>query len=212
MFYAVLFIVELIILYFISRSLSKLIFKIFDSLLHSRRRTMWLFSILFLPGTLIHELSHWLMATILFVPTGNIYIWPKLEENKINLGHVEIGKSDIFRRFLIGIAPFITGLAIIFSTIYFLQNDLANPIALIILGFLSFQIGNTMFSSKRDWQGAWMVILIFFAVILSLYVLNTPLHQILFTDQVSEIIKTADVFLLVPIAIDLALVMLLKVL
>ena len=212
MIYAALFIFELIILYIVSGALSKQIFKLLDSLLHNRKRTMWLFAILFLPGTTIHELSHWLMATILFVPTGDISIMPKLEENKINLGHAEIGKSDLFRRFFIGVAPFISGLTIIFLTIHFFENDLSTAVNLLILGFVVFQIGNTMFSSKRDWQGAWVVILIFAAIITALYILNIPVHEYIFTNKVSEIVKTADVFLLIPILVDLVLVILIKIL
>jgi membrane-associated protease RseP (regulator of RpoE activity) len=38
--------------------------------------TMGLFSIIFLPGVFLHELSHFLMAKILFIPTGKFSIFP----------------------------------------------------------------------------------------------------------------------------------------
>lgn len=211
MIFLSLFLVELLLLYIVSRILNKQIFKVFDSLLHNRKRTMYMFAILFLPGTLIHELSHFLMATILLVPTGEISILPKLEQNKINMGHVEIGKTDLFRRFLIGVAPFLVGITVIFSTIYFLQDYLHDPIALLIIIFVMFEVGNTMFSSKRDWEGAWKVLIVFAAIIATFYILNISLHEYLFTEQVIAVIQTATVFILVPVAIDLVLAMFLKV-
>ena len=76
---------------------------------------IFLYSILVLPGTIIHELSHWIVAEVLGVRTGQISIFPDLETGASTrrLGSVATAKSDPFRAFLIGIAPFISGLAIL---------------------------------------------------------------------------------------------------
>jgi len=73
------------------------------------------YSILVLPGTVIHELSHWLIAEILQVRTGEIVILPELasEGKEERLGSVQTERTDPLRGFLIGIAPFLTGLLIL---------------------------------------------------------------------------------------------------
>jgi hypothetical protein len=74
------------------------------------RFTMGIFSMLFLPGVFLHELSHYLMAKILGVRTGNFSIFPQsLPDGRLQLGYVETAKSDVLRDSLIGAAPLIIG-------------------------------------------------------------------------------------------------------
>jgi hypothetical protein len=69
-----------------------------------------LFSLLFLPGVLLHETSHFLMAKVLGVRTGRFSIIPrKIEGGRIRLGYVETAQTDHFRDGLIGAAPLIAG-------------------------------------------------------------------------------------------------------
>jgi hypothetical protein len=69
-----------------------------------------LFSLLFFPGVLLHESSHYLMAKILGVPTGRVSLIPQsIEGNRLRLGFVETGKTDILRDALIGTAPLLVG-------------------------------------------------------------------------------------------------------
>lgn len=71
---------------------------------------LWIFFLVFLPGTLIHELSHWLAAKLLGVPTGRIVIWPQVKPGgTLWLGAVQIGRVDPVRSSLIGLAPLISG-------------------------------------------------------------------------------------------------------
>jgi len=81
-------------------------------LLTTRRQeiTVALFSLLFFPGVLLHEGSHYLMAKILGVPTGRVSLIPEsLEGNRLRLGFVETGETDILRDALIGTAPLLAG-------------------------------------------------------------------------------------------------------
>jgi len=69
-----------------------------------------LFSILFLPGVVLHEISHYLTAILLRVRTGRFSIIPQnLGNGRFQLGYVETEKTDIFRDSIIGIAPLISG-------------------------------------------------------------------------------------------------------
>jgi hypothetical protein len=69
-----------------------------------------LFSLLFFPGILLHEGSHYLMAKILGVRTGRVSFIPEsIEGNRLRLGFVETNTTDILRDALIGTAPLLTG-------------------------------------------------------------------------------------------------------
>jgi hypothetical protein len=69
-----------------------------------------LFSLLFFPGVLLHEASHFLTAVLLRVPTGRFSLLPKmLPDGHLRLGYVEVSATDPVRDALIGTAPLITG-------------------------------------------------------------------------------------------------------
>lgn len=69
-----------------------------------------LYSLIFLPGILLHEGSHWLVATLLGVRTGRFSVWPQQQPNgTLRLGYVETEKIDFVREALIGAAPMIMG-------------------------------------------------------------------------------------------------------
>jgi hypothetical protein len=134
-----------------------------------------LYSLLFLPGTIIHELSHWIVAEVLGVRTGTISIFPDLESSgdTRRLGSVATQRSDPFRAFLIGIAPFISGLAILVVLGRLLSDGLGvfSPwvIAAIIYGVMV--IGNSMMISESD-RRTWpfiLIVLILIAIVITKY-------------------------------------------
>ncbi len=101
-------------LVYLQRILQREIQAIFLLLTRQPEISMALFSLLFLPGVLLHELSHFLMARLLEVPTGRFSIIPrKMEGGKIQLGYVETATTDFVRDALIGMAPLITGIVFV---------------------------------------------------------------------------------------------------
>jgi len=127
------------------------------------------YAIFTLPGTILHELSHWLMAELLRVPTGTITILPTQESNdkgEERLGSVMTARSDPFRGFLIGIAPFVTGiisLLVLASLLTsFWGNSPAWQIALVLYGMLV--IGNSFLISRED-RRYWPIIGIIFTLV-----------------------------------------------
>lgn len=74
-----------------------------------------LYFVVVLPGVVVHELSHWLMAKLLGVRVSRPAIGPvrKGRSRRITLGSVRIGKADWLRASLIGLAPLLGGTAII---------------------------------------------------------------------------------------------------
>jgi len=69
-----------------------------------------LFSLVFLPGVMIHELSHYLVARLVGVRTGRFSILPQtVGDGKLQLGYVETASSDWLRDSMIGAAPLLSG-------------------------------------------------------------------------------------------------------
>lgn len=139
----------------------------------------WLYTLIFLPGTILHELSHWIVAEILGVHTGKITILPDYDQDtphsrERRLGSVETSRSDPFRGFLIGVAPLLTGL----TTLVVLGSLLGNPDLTWLLRFVLVYglivVGSSMHLSRADYQSL-PFILIFFVVLLAIF-LFTPLE------------------------------------
>jgi len=145
----------------------------------SARSGLVIYTLIFFPGVLLHEMSHFLMAAVLGVRTGEINLFPRFDED-INkqgstaLGSVQVARSDVFRGSLIGAAPFITGSLVLYfmvtkyffdfklnGTMYKVTWSLDNnqPILTAIMLYLIFVFGNTMFSSKEDTR-SWPLIVI----------------------------------------------------
>src|SRR5512147_1491563 len=118
------FVVMLVPLILLQRLLHREIQAVFLILTRSPQITMGVFSFIFLPGVFLHELSHFLMAKILRVPTGRFSIFPQpLPDGRLQLGYVETARADIVRDSLIGAAPLIFGtLFVAYVSVY--QLDL----------------------------------------------------------------------------------------
>jgi len=137
----------------------------------SQNPGLWFYSLLFLPGTILHELSHWIVAEILQVRTGEINIFPDLgsEGGTKKLGSVATASSGPFRSFLIGIAPFLSGIFTLSLLGYFLflGGLLWWQYALLI--YATAVIGSSMLLSAED-RRTWPFIIIF--VIVLIFLLN----------------------------------------
>jgi hypothetical protein len=101
----------LVLLLFLQRTLHREIQAIFLIVTRNPGFTMGAFSLIFLPGVFLHELSHLVMAKVLGVRTGNFSLLPEvLPDGKLMLGYVEAAHTDIFRDSLVGMAPLISGM------------------------------------------------------------------------------------------------------
>lgn len=134
----------------------------FTSLIHhfggSQHTAIIIWSIIFLPGTLIHEISHFLVAALTGARTGKIEIFPEYLEDSdeksthVALGSVQTQKLNPIRGFLVGIAPFVFGMALLIWLAALLQTSYSEGnIWLVILeGYLFFTIANSFFPSWTD--------------------------------------------------------------
>src|SRR3989442_1579645 len=113
MLFLLFFLLELLSLFFFSKLLINALARLFYFFTHSHRATVSFLAALLLPGTIIHELSHIITAGVLMVHTGEMEFTPQIREDEVKLGSAQIGKTDPFRRALIGVAPVILGSAAI---------------------------------------------------------------------------------------------------
>jgi len=210
------FIIELYVLLFLSGKITKGLYDFFYKVTKNRKTTAYLYALFFAPGTYIHELSHLLMSFFLRVPFGKLEIIPRFQDGNLKLGSLAIGDVDPVRRTLVGFAPVIFGVGVIFTTLFltFSMDDLFNYKS-VIAAYIVFQVGNTMFLSKEDIKGSWKTILLVVAVILLFSFL--PFEITIKTDSVffvklTEVVKRACFFLLIPITIDLFIIGFLKIL
>jgi len=149
---------------------------------------------LILPGVVIHELSHALVASLLGVKVRkfNLGIKRKSRGGSVSLGSVEIAHADPFRSSLIGLAPLIVGTIVIliignqvFGLRPFTVND-ANRLWIELQSiyqtpdfwiwvYLVFAVSNAMLPSAAD-RHAWRTALIYVGI-LAVFVYLTGLVQ-----------------------------------
>lgn len=217
MTFVVLFL-ELLFLFFLSSLLAKSLSAFFFRITKSKTFTIQLLALIFLPGVIVHELAHLITAGVLFVPTGNIEFLPKLKDNgELKLGSVEIAKTDPVRRAVIGFAPIFFGLAIIVTTFFYLGSDSSIfkdfwKVAIII--YIFFQIGNTMFSSRKDLEGTLELLLTLGVIVGLSYMVGLRVDfsfiQNIEFFNLEEFFKKLNLFLLAPILIDIVAIIILK--
>lgn len=182
----------------------------------SKKLALTFLLILLLPGTIIHELSHFIVATLLFVRTGELTVIPRLEEGRIKAGSLKHADTDLLRRTAIGLAPMIIGLMIIYllgglifnfslPTTYHLQ-----PTTFFLL-YLLFITSLSMFSSKKDMEVAIFVVPIIFLLILALYINGlTVSFSSTLNQKVVEYITRLNTYLGITFVLNLIIFIVLK--
>jgi hypothetical protein len=167
----------LVIFIFLQRALHREIQAFFLILTRSAGMTQVLFAMIFFPGVLLHELSHFLSATLLGVATGRFSLIPQAQpDGKLRLGYVETATGGFVRDALIGAAPLVTGSAFVAMTAIYLLHllpiwdvmragDWGTFLTLLkavpespdfwLWFYLTFTISSTMLPSQSD-RHAWL--------------------------------------------------------
>jgi hypothetical protein len=102
-------VVTFVIMYPLKRWISAHVQGVAFLLTGNPQAAMWVYWVLFLPGTFLHEISHWLTAKILRVKTVKFSLWPQKRRGQLQMGAVQVQVNDPFRHSLIGLAPLIFG-------------------------------------------------------------------------------------------------------
>ena len=210
------FVFELSFLFFLSRQVTRVISSSFHAITQSRKGLVITIAFLFLPGTILHELAHFFMAKLLFVRTGAISLLPHLSGDSLRLGSVQIEQVDPVRKLLIGVAPILAGVGVLSAVYYFFlqQTNFLNWTILIPIS-TTFIIGNTMFSSRKDLEGTLGFLVIATIIGGILLAANPFLNQSLIyflTTTATPFFTILSLYLLPPIILDIAIILLAKAL
>jgi len=149
-----------------------------------REMAVVLYALPLMPGILLHEISHALVAKLLGVRVGRVSVRPQLTDERIQLGFVPVEKTDPVRASLIGLAPLLAGSAVILLIGYlffgiggvqraFVEGAWSGLIARFIQmvkapdvwlwAYLIFAVSNTMLPSRSD-RESWTPVLLFLAI------------------------------------------------
>ena len=186
--------VALVPLIFLERWVHRHLQGIWLLLLRDPDLALVMYSLLMLPGVLVHEGSHWVAATLLGVRAGRFSVVPeRLPDGTLRLGYVETEHVDPLREALIGVAPLIVGTAAIifvgFSRLgvapvgeALARGDLLAAVqsARAMTGlpnfwlwlYLIFTISNSMLPSASDRRAWWPVLAVVTVITLVLFYLG----------------------------------------
>jgi len=205
MAYLLLFVLEIVLIFFLSKRIHLELSRNLMKITRNKNLSVYILSFLFLPGTFVHEMAHFITALLLLVPVGNLHLIPQIEDDGIRLGSVSIAKTDPIRRFFIGTAPFFIGVFLIVLVPYLLFNgNLAGNFWIYALtGYGIFTISNSMFSSKRDMEGLWGFLFIVLFFLVGLWFIGIRIDLSAFFIKTNDIFKTTSLFLTLPILIDI---------
>lgn len=212
-FYLVL-IFELLILFFTSKTIVQALYTAFFRIF--KKHALIPVYILFFPGVVIHELSHFIIAEVLFVKVHDIDLTPEVKDGRIRLGSVQIRQTDIVRKLIIGAAPVLVGLFLLFVIVtYFVGTFETNFLMLNILKtvfmiWLLFAITNTMFSSKQDMEGfieflavgGFFLLVVVIALLIAKIDFISPIFSALLNAAVIEVVKRGSSILFIPLLIN----------
>ncbi len=209
-----LFLVLSVALYFISRRTIHACFYFFSHFLRHPQAAYRMIAVLFFPGTLIHEMSHLVMAMILNLKIRDITLIPQVRGNVLKLGTVWYEKKDVVRGLIVGIAPFFAALYAfwLIDAFQFLTGNLA---VAAFFSYIVFAISSTMFSSKQDLIDLVYVLPIFIIGGLVLYFLKVDLGQMtgfIDTQGITNFLLVVNSFLIFSLLLNGGIIVVLKLL
>ncbi|GAP62662.1 hypothetical protein ARMA_1085 [Ardenticatena maritima] len=111
--FGLVFLLMLFLFLALDRATTRAILTFFYLLTNSERAAYYLYALVLLPGTLLHETSHWFMAKLMRVPTSGFSLIPRFENGQLVMGHVLVRKSDPIRSALVGLAPLFVGTVVV---------------------------------------------------------------------------------------------------
>lgn len=155
------------------------------------------------PGTILHELSHYIACKVLLVPTGRVSLFnPKAQEDgSITLGSVEHARVDPLRNTIVSIAPLllVPPFLLLISLLLLGKGIMIDPVQaitsasawkLILWAFITFSAGQGAFPSTGDYIGVAGGIILIAAMVLVVYAV--PMNSIISASE------TLSMILLMP--------------
>jgi hypothetical protein len=216
------------LLVLIRKSLTQSLFSVLQQITRNPRAEAIIYALLFFPGVVLHELSHWVAAKLLRVPTHRFSLIPEwISPTRLRFGYVEMRKTDSLRSALIGLAPLLTGSAVIlwlainplnlkelFEGGVRLNSDALIPAVSTLLStedlwgwfYLLFAISNSMLPSPSDRQSLFPAVMILLGIALMVYLLGlAPQARVWFEEPVQILISAMTSAFLIAVFFDVIL-------
>ena len=197
---------SVVVLFFSQRILSKEISRLIHKFGGGSNAFVWFWSAIFLPGTLIHEVSHFLMAAATGTHTGKVDIFPEFidkepepgEQTSVKLGSVQVAKMNPIQGFLVGMAPFITGslLLVWLSTLLVPSFQTEEYFKFGLLAYLFFAVANSFFPSKEDLKHTIPFLVLVVLVILAAWYLGISVDISLNSRLITVVSSLSSAFIL----------------
>jgi len=208
------FAVEIVSIFLLSRFSLQKSYSLLRRILKNDKSIIYFISLLYLPGTILHEMSHYIAALLLNMHPREIQFFPVIEGKKVKLGHVLYEKHphDFLRSVLVGVAPFLGGLIslwIIIQTKLFPGNVWWYTV---VFGYLILTITANMFSSRQDLVDVGYLIPLGLLVMFLLFLFPIRLAPSLIsqaTPHISYFLQTIQLPLLFSLGIHAILVLVL---
>lgn len=220
MLYLITFFLLLILLFFLSKWLTKEIFSLMKVFIKKETIIFSLLSLIYLPGTIIHEMSHFLAALLLFLKVREVKIFPEFvssdknhHQYTIKLGSVSYEKRDLIRGILVGIAPLLGG--ILFFYLIFHLFPSGNFIQNSLFIYLIFSVSSTMFSSKKDLSDLVFIVPITIIIAGIVYIFRIDFQFLIkdkrIIDNMIDFMKEINWYFFLSVIINTSLLLMVKV-
>lgn len=221
----------LLVLAWLSARISLLIQQSVYNVTGSIDMAVLIYFLLLLPGIVLHEAAHWIVAKLLGLKPGRFTVWPKRRGRMVGLGSVTARDGGMVLNSLVGMAPLFLGtlLVALMARAWFGGNQLAQTFAgdelrtwfstvaaafrrpdAAIWAYLIFTTANGMMPSAPDREPV-KPLLVYIALAALLYVaLGMPLQPLADALEASTApLAHLNSALIVTVALDIAVVLVL---
>lgn len=210
----VFFLIQMIVLFFVTRGALNAVFGFLRMFIRHEPSVFVLVSFIYLPGTILHELAHFVFAIACFLKVRSVSVIPSWEKNYIKLGSVVYEKKDMVRSIMVGIAPFFAGLAFFWFVDFAKLFPSSQLIVNAVMVYLIFTVSSTMFSSKQDLIDVVYLIPLVTIFIGAMYVFNIRVSLIFGREEflflIHAFIQHVNLYLFFSIMINATLIILCK--
>lgn len=197
------------LIFFFSRTSTQELFTIMYQTFRSKRAAFSMIAVIFFPGTVLHELAHFFMATILMLRVKEISVLPELYEAHIKLGKVIYEKRDVVSSVIVGVAPLILGTFLLSLFAYVDIVSHKSLITTLLIFYAIFVITATMFSSKQDLVDLLYMVPVIIIVGGVVYVFAIPVDAMLYSffQKVEGTVRVVNKYLLYSLVLHVGLLL-----
>ncbi|MCL4374716.1 hypothetical protein M1523_02545 [Patescibacteria group bacterium] len=195
-------------LYLVSRRTTNALFIFLRRVLTGEKKVFVVVSLLYLPGTILHEFAHFLMATVLMLRVREVRILPEWEKNYIRLGRVLYEKKDFVRGILVGVAPILAGVGFFWWLALLHLFPLPQWWMTLMMGYVIYTVSSTMFSSKQDLIDLIYIVPVVLLVFGIIYILGIDLGGLVTRERwqiIEQVTAQINGYLLLSVVINAAL-------